>query len=65
MPESTLQLKCELFQVNRVFLRKPLLAQEMVGIEIPPVMICAERDRPRSRGSFVPFPMPAATVEYW
>jgi hypothetical protein len=55
MPESTLQLKCELFQVNRMFLRKPLLAQEMVRIEIPPV-ICAERDGPRSRRSFVPFP---------
>jgi len=46
MPESTLQLKCELFQVNRI-LRKPLLAQKMEWnqSEILPVMSCTKRNR--------------------
>src|ERR1035441_7111866 len=44
LPESTLQSKHELFQVNPMFVRKSVLAQQMVRIQILPVMPRAKRD---------------------
>src|ERR1035441_3964219 len=45
LPESALQSKHEFFQVDPMFVRKPLLAQQMVRIQVLPVMPSAERDR--------------------
>ena len=50
LPESTLQSKHEILQVNPMFVRKPHLAQNVVGIQILPVMSRAERDRREVRG---------------
>jgi hypothetical protein len=44
VPESTLQSKHEIFQVDPMFVRKLLLAQNMVRIQILPVMSRTERD---------------------
>src|ERR1017187_7045445 len=45
LPESTLQSKHELVQVNPMFLQKLRLAQKMVRIQILPMMPGAQRDR--------------------
>jgi hypothetical protein len=45
LPESTLQSKHDLLQVNPVHMRKFLLAQKVVCVRIPPVMPRAKRDR--------------------
>src|ERR1035438_7140149 len=50
LPESTLQSKHELFQVNPMFLQKLRLAQKMVRIQILPMMPGAQRDRREVRG---------------
>src|ERR1035438_6469554 len=50
LPESTLKSKHEILQVNPMFVRKPHLAQNVVGIQILPVMRCTKRDRREVRG---------------
>ena len=50
LPESTLQSKHELFQVNPMFVRKPLLAQKVVRIQMIPMMSGAKRNRREVRG---------------
>src|ERR1700733_4707122 len=50
LPESTLQCKHQLVQVNLVFVRKSFLAHKMVRIQILPVMSCTKRDRREIRG---------------
>ena len=44
LPEATLQSRYEFFQVNSLFVRKAVLAQNMVRIRILPVMSGTERD---------------------
>ena len=44
LPESTLQSKHEILQVNPMFVRKPHFAQNVVGIQILPVMPRAQRN---------------------
>src|ERR1022692_882697 len=50
LPESTLQSKHDLVQVNPMFLQKLRLAQKMVRIQIPPVMPRTQRDCRKVRG---------------
>src|SRR3984957_7317790 len=50
LPESTLQFEHEFFQVNAMHIRKLLLAQKMVRIQILAVMSRAKRDRREVRG---------------
>ena len=59
LPESTLQCKHELFQVNPM--RKPVLAQNTIGVWISPVMPGAKRYRREVRG-LLPHPSPAQGV---
>src|ERR1035438_4547741 len=61
LPESTLQSKHDLGQVNPMFVRKLLFAQHMVRIQVPPVMSRTKRNRREIR-SFLPYPPGAQRV---
>jgi hypothetical protein len=61
LPESTLQSKHDLLQVNPMFTRKPPLPQSVIRIRTLPVMPATKRNSGEV-GRFLPYPSGTQSV---